>query len=76
MALYNRYIPPGPPPAPPKPPPPLPGRPGGGVLDLFSNLRLERSDLILLLLLALLCLEDGEEPGDLLILAAAFLLGG
>ena len=40
---------------------------------MFKNLKMDRSDMLLLALLAVLCLKDGEDTESLLILAAVFL---
>ena len=73
--IYNRYIQyssvPQEAPPPKNPPPP---EKGGGLGSFLSKIKLDKSEMLLLALLCILCLKDGEEPENLLILAAIFLL--
>ena len=78
--MYNRYIPVPSDKQPPfsSPPPQKPASSGGFFKDLLGKLNIggiDKGDLILMLILILLCMEDGEESDMLLIIALVFLLG-
>ena len=77
--MYNRYIPSPPNKQPPiSPPPQKPAASSGFFKDLLGKLNLggiDKGDLILMLILILLFMEDGEESDMLLVIALVFLLG-
>lgn len=66
----------------PEPPPPASGGGGFKLFDIFKNFNLgdifkniDKGDLILMLILVLLFMEDGEELESLIIIGLVFILG-